>query len=32
MVKATGITRSSLYRYLPPRPTEMLTAVNQQNA
>jgi DNA invertase Pin-like site-specific DNA recombinase len=26
IVKATGITRSSLYRYLPPRPPETLTA------
>ena len=32
IVKATGSTRSSLYRYLPPRPPETLTAENQQNA
>jgi len=32
IVKATGITRSSLYRYLPSRPPETLTAENQQNA
>ncbi|MGY4543622.1 DNA invertase Pin-like site-specific DNA recombinase [Arthrobacter sp. UYNi723] len=32
IVQATGITRSSLYRHLPPRPPETLTAENQQNA
>lgn len=32
IVKATGITRSSPYRYLAPRPPETLTAENQQNA
>ncbi|MHA7291291.1 helix-turn-helix domain-containing protein [Arthrobacter sp. MDT3-24] len=32
IVKVTGITRSSLYRHLPPRPPEALTAENQQNA
>jgi DNA invertase Pin-like site-specific DNA recombinase len=32
IVKATGITRLSLYRYLPPWPPETLTAENQQNA
>jgi AcrR family transcriptional regulator len=26
IVKATGITRTSLYRHLPPRPPESLTA------
>ncbi|WP_251024230.1 recombinase family protein [Arthrobacter sp. ISL-65] len=32
IVKATGITRSSLYRYLPPRPPETLTAETQKSA
>lgn len=32
IVEATGITRSSLYRYLPPRPPETLTAETQPNA
>lgn len=32
IVEATGITRSSLYRYLPLRPPETLTAESQQNA
>jgi DNA invertase Pin-like site-specific DNA recombinase len=32
IVEATGITRSSLYRYLPPRPPEMLTAETKPNA
>jgi DNA invertase Pin-like site-specific DNA recombinase len=32
IIKATGITRSSLYRYLPPRPPERLTAEDQPNA
>ena len=32
IVHATGITPSSLYRHLPPRPPETLTAENQQNA
>lgn len=31
IVKATGITRSSLYRHLPPRPPEALTAETQEN-
>jgi DNA invertase Pin-like site-specific DNA recombinase len=31
IVQATGITRSSLYRHLPPPPPETLTAENQQN-
>lgn len=31
IVKATGMTRSSLYRYLPPRPPETLTAETQPN-
>lgn len=31
IVKATGITRSSLYRYLPPRPPETLSAETQPN-
>ena len=29
IVKATGMTRSSLYPYLPPRPPETLTAETQ---
>jgi DNA invertase Pin-like site-specific DNA recombinase len=32
IVEATGITCSSLYRYLPPRPPETLTAETQPNA
>ncbi|MFC9351524.1 recombinase family protein [Arthrobacter sp. NPDC057013] len=32
IVRATGIARSSLYRHLPPRPPETLTAPDQQNA
>ena len=32
IVKVTGITRSSLYRHLPPRPPEALTAQAQPNA
>jgi DNA invertase Pin-like site-specific DNA recombinase len=32
IVTATSITRSSLYRYLPPRPPETLTAENQPKA
>jgi DNA invertase Pin-like site-specific DNA recombinase len=32
IVTATGITRSSLYRYLPPRPPETLTAESQPNS
>lgn len=32
IVEATGITRSSLYRYVPPRPPETLTAETQPNA
>ena len=32
IVQAPGITRSSLYRHLPTRPPETLTAENQQNA
>ncbi|MDI3243387.1 hypothetical protein QK292_17710 [Arthrobacter sp. AL08] len=31
IVEATGITRSSLYRYLPPRPPATLTAETQPN-
>jgi DNA invertase Pin-like site-specific DNA recombinase len=31
IVEATGITRSSLYRYVPPRPPETLTTENQQD-
>lgn len=31
IVKKTGITRSSLYRHLPPRPPRTLTAETQQN-
>jgi DNA invertase Pin-like site-specific DNA recombinase len=31
IVEKTGITRSSLYRHLPPRPPQMLTAENPQN-
>jgi DNA invertase Pin-like site-specific DNA recombinase len=30
IVQATGITRSILYRYLPPRPPEPLTAEGQE--
>lgn len=31
IVEDTGITRSSLYRYLPPRPPATLTAETQPN-
>ncbi|WP_311380791.1 helix-turn-helix domain-containing protein [Arthrobacter sp. ISL-28] len=31
IVKATGNTRSSLYRHLPPRPPETLTAEELQS-